>query len=116
MANRSLEADEILHLLDEIDTDIDEDTDIEPDDRDPTETIHIVNRLDAEAEDEPIIIELDEQAEIIPTDAASETPVIGLHPRKWRKKEEKSIVHDFVAHPKLNHEFACALDVFFCIF
>ncbi|KAF2367076.1 Ribosomal protein S18 [Trinorchestia longiramus] len=77
MASRSLKTDEILHLLDEIDTDIDEDTDIEPDDWEPTETIHIVIRLDVQAEEEPIMIVLNEQAEIMPTDAASETPVIG---------------------------------------
>jgi hypothetical protein len=58
-----------------------------------------VNRLDVEAKDELIIIKLVEQAKTIPTDAASKTPVIYVHPQKWRKKKKNQLSMSFSCIP-----------------
>ena len=74
MASRSMNPEQILDMLErcnqEIETDVDEDTDVEEEDHDPTENI-VVNQLDVQDE-EPILVNIGYNDPITITEGCSQ--------------------------------------------
>ena len=118
MASRSMNPEQILDMLErcnqEIETDVDDDTDVEEEDHDPTENIVVVNRLDVQDE-EPIVVNIGDNDPITITEGCGQQDNQSQKKetnRKWRKKEEKSVVTDFTPKLMKQHAFNNAIDSF----